>query len=190
MIQVAAPSLGARLVNGLRRGREDLLWALFVGGVFVGSLWLVLRVATLAAQVAAAVVAVVGGIVAAVVKHGLDLENQRRHAAFLEKQKNYATLLAMIADFARNREGAQDQLSSAHLGSWAFGDLPVLSATNAFQIDPCAEKLVELLATIRQALQQEPLPAGFQSTYRADILFPPAEQTTKLPGLAIHGAKI
>ena len=114
--------------------RERLLWTVAIAAVIGTSLWLLLTVTTLAAQVAAAVVALIAGVIAAAVKHGFDLEAQQRqaallvetqqkHAALLAKQSNYSALLSCIGAFARDPEGAADALSFAHLASWAFGDL-------------------------------------------------------------------
>lgn len=163
--------------------REKLLWALFVAAALTASLWVLWNVVSLAAQVAAAVVALVAGVIAVVVKHGFDMEAQRRHAAFLAKQDNYRVLLATIGDFARKQPHADDRLSSAHLASWAFGDLAVLEATNEFQRQRSSESLIKLLASVRAALQHEPLPPSFRENYDATVLFPPKEKTEEVPGL-------
>ena len=69
------------------RRTEDILLAVFVSAVVIVSIYIVIEVAALAAQVVAAIIAVVGTMVAAIAKHGFELEKQRRHAVYLEKQK-------------------------------------------------------------------------------------------------------
>lgn len=151
-------------------------------------IYLIVALATVAAQIAVAVIAVVGGILAAVVKHGFDLERERRHAEFLAKQKNYAELLSKIGAFARKSVGASDELCAAHLASWAFGDLNVLLATNALMAQPGTDELVKLLAAIRHSLGEQS--DGKETSlvnrlneggYNSDLLFAPV--TTPTPGL-------
>ncbi len=158
------------------RRTEDILLAVFVSAVVIVSIYIVIEVAALAAQVVAAIIAVVGTMVAAIAKHGFELEKQRRHAVYLEKQKAYSELLAKIGDFARGKAGAADALSSAHLASWAFGDLPVLEATNAFQRNPTQDTLLRLLGAMRKNLQNAEVPKAFMASYDAAVLFPTEER--------------
>ena len=134
---------------------ETWIFSILVAIVVCVAIFVIKDLVSAAAQVAAAVVAVVGGIMAAVAKHGFDLERERRHAEFLAKQKHYAELLATIGNFARKKENSFDALCSAHLASWAFGDFNVLKATNALMEKPESATLVALLAAMRDSLGEK-----------------------------------
>ena len=179
----------------MKRNTESIVWAVFIATILVAGAWLAVEIATVAAQVAAAALAVVGTIVGAVAKHGFELEKQRRHAVYLEKQKAYTDLLSKIGAFARSKRGTAegvrtgDELSTAHLASWAFGDIKVIKATNVFQRDPSPKTLTALLQAIRESLQYSYLPDDFFEEYDADVLFAPSEQTVQVPGLGSGSGK-
>jgi hypothetical protein len=97
----------------------------------------------------------------------------------MAKQDNYKELLSKVGAFARDDEPyseAGDQLSSAHLASWAFGDLRVLESTNKFQQDPDQGTLLDLLEAVRDSLgYQENLSKDLirdRYKYDPEILFP------------------
>lgn len=162
---------------------EAWMWSIFVVGIIGVCIWGIVELISAGAQIAAAIVGVAGTVVAAVVRHGFELDKQRRHTEFLEKQENYKELLSKVGDFARQKEGAADLLTTAHLASWAFGDLPVLEATNKFQKQRTKESLFELLGAIRKSLQESGLPDDFEQKYDATVLFPSTETTNVQTGL-------
>ena len=159
---------------------ESWIFAVITAVALAVCVFFVVTLADAAVKIAVALVAVVGGIVAAIVKHGFDLERERRHAEFLAKQKNYSELLATIGNFAREKEGAYDALCSAHLASWAFGDKDVILSTNALLANPGQAALVALLVAIRTSLNDRASatailsdPPSLESKYDSALLFSP-----------------
>jgi len=122
----------------------------------------------------------------AILNHANQLDAQRKQAAFMAKQDNYKELLSKVGDFARadkTNPKAGDELSSAHLASWAFGDLKVLESTNKFQKRPDQETLVNLLEAVRDSLgYHEYLPSTDfvrdRDKYDPGVLFPGGSQRT------------
>ena len=134
---------------------ESWVYAVVIAILILACGYFIVSLVDTAAKVSIAVIGVAGVIVAAVVKHGFDLERERRQAEYIAKQKNYTELLATIGNFARNKEGAYDALCSAHIASWAFGDKGVILATNAFLANPSIEVLTRLLREIRLSLEDK-----------------------------------
>lgn len=155
-------------------------------GSAISVLWIV---ANVTAKIGAAIVGVVGSIILAYFKYGLDLERQRKHTLLLEKQKNYSELFASIGGFVRakseTKEGveARDKLTSAHLASWAFGDVDVIVATNEFMKNKDSSGLRKILEAVRRSLGQSLLPQSFKDNYDFDQLFPPQQIKTDVPGV-------
>jgi hypothetical protein len=88
-------------------------------------------IAKIAGAITAAIIGLVGTLMAAILNHANQLDAQRKQAAFTARQDNYKELLSKVGAFARagsNYTEAGDDLSSAHLASWAFGDQKVLPA--------------------------------------------------------------
>jgi hypothetical protein len=164
------------------------------------------------AKVGAALLGALGALLLAFLKFGFDLHKQRqnsiyqrnrelesashlamqqqRHTDYLAKQRNYELLLSKVAAFAHNSAEAS-QLSSAHLASWAFGDLEVMIKTNEFQKSPTEQSLMSLLKSVRRSLENsraeyEPSRYGYtdgsskaaptidelEKIYDASVLFP------------------
>jgi hypothetical protein len=154
--------------------------------------WLVYLVATaiatatakIAGAIAAAVIGLVGTLMAAILNHANQLDAQRKQAEHMAKQDNYKELLSKVGAFARagsNYTEAGDDLSSAHLASWAFGDREVLESTNSFQRDPGTETLLNLLEAVRDSLDyKDDLPEDFtrnKDRYDPKVVFPPPGST-------------
>lgn len=140
---------------------------------FLGaSIWLIAIAAEAFTKIAVAIIGAAAVIMAAILKYSLELKKEREHREWLAKQENYKELLGKIGDFARGREDADDALTSAHLGSWAFGDHSVMKSTNAFMRSRTRDDLIQLLRDIRESLQQPELPLDFFKEYDTDVLFP------------------
>jgi hypothetical protein len=157
-------------------------------------LWMVYLAAAVAIKIAVALIAVTGGFITAIINHTLQLEKDRAsHAQQLEegrieaerraKQENYKDLLSKVGAFARQLPSSADELTSAHLASWAFGDLDVLIATNRFQRTRDRASLLELLAAIRLSLQSDSLPDYRMKEYDSTVLFPPEQVVQVQKGL-------
>jgi hypothetical protein len=175
-----------------RRERTILtiVTVLLVLSALVAAIWLVYLAATAIAKIAgaitAAIIGLVGTLMAAILNHANQLDAQRKQAAHMAKQDNYKELLSKVGAFARADEQyseAGDQLSSAHLASWAFGDLRVLESTNKFQQRPDQETLLDLLEAVRDSLgYQDDLSKDFvrdRDKYDPGVLFPGGSQPKK-----------
>jgi hypothetical protein len=163
----------------------------------VAASWLVYLVATaivtatakIAGAIAAAVIGLVGTLMAAILNHANQLDAQRKHEEYRAKQDNYKELLSKVGAFARAdssvTKAAGDDLSSAHLASWAFGDREVLESTNRFQRYPKRETLLGLLEAVRDSLDYKgDLPEDFTRNtdrYNPSVLFAPAGTTETGP---------
>ena len=105
--------------------RRGILWTVFVVVLvllLVGvGIWFVYLAATAIAKIAgvivAAVITLIGTLIAAIINHNLTIEAQQKQQELLAKQDNYKQLLATIGEFARNPGDVkyEDALTSAHL---------------------------------------------------------------------------
>jgi hypothetical protein len=183
--------------------RETTIWTvvlvLLVLSSLVSAIWLVYLAATAIAKIAgvitAAVIALVGTLMSAIINHVNQLDAQRKQEASMAKQDNYKELLSKVGDYARADKSdpkAGEPLSSAHLASWAFGDQKVLESTNKFQNDPNTDTLINLLEAVRDSLgYHEDLPSTEfvrnPDKYDPSVLFPEGAQ--RMVGLLTGRAK-
>jgi len=172
---------------------ENIAAVVFLVIAVAVSIWFVDRAIEVAQQITATIIPVIATVLVAVFKHYADstrerehatllAKQERNHAAFLAKQKNYEQLLAKVGDFAAGAEGSENELISAHMASWAFGDDDVLEKTSAYMNDTSLESLVLLLKTIRKSLGQEELPKPFFVDYNPVNLVPEEPDRRRIKG--------
>jgi hypothetical protein len=180
-------SFGCGAVGATERGRSDKMkrdfkmskdekfWSIIsivlVVVFLVASIWLIAIAAEAFAKIAVAIIGAAAVIMGTTLKYSFELKKERNHQEWLVKQENYKELLSKIGDFVREKPGAVDSLTSSHLGSWAFGDLSVMTSTNAFIKSKSRDDLLTLLRNIRESLQQPELPDDFFDDYDTKVLF-------------------